>query len=323
MNKCGSCRSGNNTCGSTLTGCAMTLDAACVIYQGGTNLDQIGGLTTMRLEQILININTRLRSLAEQIQDGFIGVNVGGGIELYKGLNEDGVGELRTFRSTDSIVFSNDTNTISAAVRQSFIDSILDPINNDISGLESRIAQLETALVALTTRVTQAEDKITTLETQYVDLYEKYNLQQTQLNNIQDNINILDTRLTQTIDRLTTAEDTIANHGQRILALEQLITEISTAGGILVSEQFTGQQIMQLSRSASRIVGVYHNGLRLSTAWWTFEYPNLVALQMLPVEITVEPTDYITVDYMYTPINILDTLDMVKNFMEEALENQK
>lgn len=316
---CGTCRSGSSNCGGPISSCAVTVDAACVFYNGNIALDQIGGTTTNRLEQLLINLNERLRSLTEQIQEGFIGINVGGGAEIYKGLNGDGVGELRTIANSDSIIVTQGTNTLSFAVRTSYIESIIGPITGDISALVSRVATLEGQVAVINNELESLDARVTTLEGQYVDLYEKYNLQQTQLNQQADFANVLDARITALANRTTDLENLTASHTQRITALEQLITEIASAGGIPATEERVGEQIITLSQNASRITGVYHNGIRLHQDLWVYQSPNLVSLQLARVDMTVEATDVIIIDYLYTPSNILDTLQIVLSALKAEI----
>lgn len=326
---CG-CKNSGFGC-STVQGCSVTIDANCVIYNNGIPLDMIGTQGQARLEQILLNINERIRQLSEQVQEGFIGVNVGGGAEVYKGPNSDGIGELRTFIATDSIAVTQNSNTISLAVKQSFIDSILDPITGDISTLVSRVDQLESDFTALEARVSNHDTDILTLQTQYADLLDKHNLQEIAINNLSERINLLQDDLNQTIARVSALEITSINHGQRITALEQLITELSETGGILATEEIIGesqaeaeQYVISVSKNYTKLIGVYFNGSRLRTNFYQAQNgSNLIIIRLNLAEITITNTDYITVDYTYLPDNILTTLSLVKDNLTKALaENE-
>lgn len=295
------CKNRSSQCGFSGGDCPNgVISATCVIYYGNRNLDQIDSSYGDRLEQILINVNERLRVLSEQVTNGFIGQNVGGGVEIYIGLDEDGVGRLRTLRSTESIIVSNDAETIAFSVRQSWLDSQLQDIRDSVTdygdrieALETRVSEVESRTLVLETTVSQHSEDINML-------YSRYNNLQEDVTNLHEEVNSLHTHVTNNTTRITALEERMNN-------LEQLINNIGAlieGVGISVNEEFFGRSIMTLSHdvvSSASILGVYYNGTKLRNAYWTFSAPNQVSVNLNAAELTVEANDCIHVQYQYIP----------------------
>lgn len=285
---------GGSGCGYyNTTGCATTVAAECVFYQGNKPLDKIGGTYGERLETLLVNINDLFNSVLEQIQDGFIGQNVGGGIEIYKGLNADDIGELRTLRSTESIVVTNDDDTIAFAVRQSWINGIVNPITGDLTEIKNSISDILSRLDTYDRLITEIQLKNSDQDASIADLQQKYlNLQQ-DVTNLHTEVNTIHQEILDMRSDITQIKADVTN-------LIDDVAEIKTQLGNLTktySEEFVGQNIVAVSRNIDSVVGVYFQGLKLSEENYVFQAPNQIALSLASAGLIVESTDVIQVVY--------------------------
>lgn len=273
--------------------CPVALDSICVFYKGTENLDAIGGSYGTRLETLLQNINSVIQTMQEQIQDGFIGVNVGGGAEIYKGLNADNQGELRTLVSTDSIIVSQLADTISFSVRSNFINGLLDPIldrlttaENTLETLVERMNNYDTTLSQIQATLTQHGIDIADLQTKYVNLQQDVTNLHTELNNYNQS-------LLAALSRISQNESDIAQLFSEISDLKAKVAEIAP----VYNEEFQGVAVMAVQRAVNSIIGVYYNGVKLPASLYLFQEPSTISLQLSGAGITIDPDDIIQVTY--------------------------
>jgi len=291
-NNC-SCGGSSGCAHYNTSGCEVTVATECVFYQGNRPLDKIGGTYGERLETLLVNINSLFGSVLEQIQDGFIGQNVGGGIEIYKGLNSDDIGEIRTLRSTESIVVTNDADTISFAVRTSWIESLLNPINSDIDDIKNQLVDINSKLVLYDQLISDIQIKNIAQDADIQDLKQKYlNLQQ-DVTNLHSEVNVIH-------QEILDIKSDVSQLQSDVNSLMQEVSDIKIKlGGLTktLSEEFVGQNIVATSNTIDSIVGVYFQGLKLDASKYTFQAPNQIALQLASSGILVEAGDVVQVVY--------------------------
>lgn len=124
--------SNNNTCG-----CCEKLSSKCVLYKGQC-LDTLNICSGEDLETIIIIIDSLLQDILQQIEDTFIGMNVGGGSEVYKGLSETGVHQFRTLVDSVSVNVQQEEDTITLTVDEEWLtEIILELIEGFLTGIES------------------------------------------------------------------------------------------------------------------------------------------------------------------------------------------
>lgn len=294
MGRC-NCNSGScNRCSTEPCGCKMNLSALCVVYQG-SNLDTLGVVAGDRLEIILGDIDEYLAHLHSLIMDGFIGINVGGGVEIYKGLNSDDIGELRTFINSDSITVSNDTNTIKFEVKQAWIDALLNPLIEDITDLTNLVTNIQTQVGVLQGEVATLISNMSSVMTQITTINQN-------ITNINQNIIDIHEDITEVREDITEIQDDLFHLQEQVNQNTTDITELQNQVSFIKPvrvDEFIGTQIMTLSYvQVDEIINVFYEGAALPSTGWTFQAPNQVALNLGLFGITLEPTDVVRVEYI-------------------------
>lgn len=289
----------NTGCLPKSVDCPFDVSANCVLYKGNQPLNQIGGTNGTRAELLFQNIDQRLKLLSEQIQDGFIGINVGGGVELYKGLNDEGQGELRTFVASESISVSNDADRIVFTIRQQYMDSLLDPIKNDIQNLKDDVTDILAKQNNYDQVIAELQSKVAEHDTQIQDLYQKYLNLQEDVTNLHSELNVTNSKVNTLISQMAQAQ---ADINQLFADVADLKSKVALTTS-LYSEEFVGLSILNLTRPAIEIIGVYYDGLSLEDSLYVFQEPYNVAINLTSRGLTVEPTDFIRVIYKTSLIN--------------------
>ena len=291
------CKNNSNNCNSCPTetcGCKMNLSALCVVYQGG-NLDTLGITEGDRLEIILGDIDNYLSYLNDLIISGFIGINVGGGVELYKGLNSDDLGELRTFVDSPSVTVANTADTISFEVSQTWIDAIINPILSDIIQINTSITNLQNSFTTLQGNVSTNTANIVSILNDINSIEGDINTIQNDITNIQGDIIDVQQDI---IDIQGDVNNNSVDINQNTIDIANLQNDLGNiTESEVFTEQFQGQQIVALAQDPVQILNVYFEGGVLPSAGWVFQAPNQVALQLAAFGLTVEATDIVRVEY--------------------------
>lgn len=156
----GRCNCGKSNCNSCKTctkcprtcECAMEISALCVVYEG-KDLETLGVKKCDRLEYILSLIDKYFAYLELMIMDKFVAENVGGGSEVYKGKNSEGVEEFRTLigvegvdviQNLDTIVFSINTEWLETFNPETILQNIGSGISIFIDESQKNFYRLKT-----------------------------------------------------------------------------------------------------------------------------------------------------------------------------------
>lgn len=121
-NKCQDpCKKPCNPCDEKpICGCKEFVNAKCVIYDAMTLLP-LEVISGDNLEDIIIKINNYLASLQNDIDNAFVGQNVGNKAEIYKGTSKEGFEQFRTIEEAQGIIISQKDETIAIGLDLDFI----------------------------------------------------------------------------------------------------------------------------------------------------------------------------------------------------------
>lgn len=125
-NKCGK-PTPNYTCGCNeikFTGCSTFTDAKCMQYTG-TPLVPLGVTKGDSLENILMNINDMFSGIYIDIDNSFLAENVGDGVGVYKGVNDDGVDEFKTLKEGMGVLIENKGDTVDIKIDTVWLEGYL------------------------------------------------------------------------------------------------------------------------------------------------------------------------------------------------------
>lgn len=163
-----SCGCYEKPCGCSkpkVCGCEIDLDTKCIKWSG-TCAENIPIQSGDHLETIICAIDTIIGNLLDKITD-FIGINVGDGSKVYKGNDIDGFPEFRTLGSTVSVNVTQNEDTITFSVDESWLEEFIvtilgSQINLDLSG---EILQIKDAEGNVITSVDLSPLHVTTVDT--------------------------------------------------------------------------------------------------------------------------------------------------------------
>ena len=102
-------------------GCKIKLDAKCVLYDS-QDLSPLGITRGDDLQKVIKRVNSVLCKINDDIDNAFIGTNVGVGAEVYKEQSTDGEEEFRTIvgyiaiSSDDTLHVEEDDITLSTSL---------------------------------------------------------------------------------------------------------------------------------------------------------------------------------------------------------------
>ena len=147
------CTCNSNCDCSTVCGCSSTLSSVCVTYKG-VDLDSLGAVTDDNLERILIGLDAIILNLTSLVASNPIGINVGGGTELFKPATAD----FRTFGDTSSIDWVLNGDLVEASISAAWITANITPIIADVAtntaGVATNLADIATNVTSIGTNVT-------------------------------------------------------------------------------------------------------------------------------------------------------------------------
>ena len=124
---CRKCNQPKTTCTCntkpTFCGCSTRVDAKCVSYNG-CNLTPLGVIGGDNLEDILYTLNEFLKEIQRNVDQAFIGVNVGLGAELYRGEFGNNK-QFRTLVKGDGILIEQKDKVIEIGMDLKWLESKL------------------------------------------------------------------------------------------------------------------------------------------------------------------------------------------------------
>lgn len=117
-NTCSTCScTCSKSCKNTNCDCAVLITSDCV-NNVVVDLECAGILKGQTLSEVLVQLDAYICEKFGTVQNFLQIVNIGGGSEVYKGVNNLGKKELRTLVSDGSITITQNSDTISLTINQ-------------------------------------------------------------------------------------------------------------------------------------------------------------------------------------------------------------
>lgn len=124
--------------------CPKKLDLLCTYYKGDT-LEPLGIVAGMTGTEVLVALNDYIRDILLNLEvSPTVIKNVGGGVEVYKGLSPNLIDEFRTFAGVGIDIESTE-DLVTFSINEEWLELYITQIINETTGLtlDFRFSQLE------------------------------------------------------------------------------------------------------------------------------------------------------------------------------------
>ncbi len=231
------------------TDCKHPTTFNCVKYVGN-DLDNIALMEGDSLKTFVKTLDKIILDVKNRIKNSTVHSSVGGGIDVYKGQNEDDIHEFKSILSSDSVLAETTDDEIKFKVSEEWLSKKLQPlkdkdeeldnkidsvnekilekvtkINTNISDIGEQVATNSTKIAENATKASENGHDIDKLESRMDDVEEKAEGNETEISNLK----VKDSDLEDLISDLTDKVDTNKNDcNSEIVELKNKLAENST-----------------------------------------------------------------------------------------------